>query len=74
MSDKVLQLRDEAERKFLGWDTVVGVGLSELGETAALVFLIKAESIEARNRIENWAREHRVSFEVRVIGKITPLS
>lgn len=73
MSDLIESLREEAKQAFLGRNSVIGVGIAEEEGVNRLVFLLSKNTLQARQVISSWAREHRVDVQFIVSGTIHSL-
>lgn len=69
MPRKIDSIRHKAQKKFLGRDSVVGVGVGGDHEDE-LVFLLEEDSSDIRIKISRWARRHRVEVQIHLTGKI----
>lgn len=70
MSDPIERLREEANRTFLGRNSVVGVGITDDAGESKLVFLLSKNTCHAKEAILGWAREHSIKVRFIVTGSI----
>lgn len=73
MAQTIESLRREAEKKFLGWGPVVGIGVAENEKQSELVFLLSKESSETKDLILDWARLNHVGVQFILTGRIRAL-
>lgn len=69
MPRRIDSLKLEAQKKFLGRNSVVGVGIGGSQEHE-LVFLLEEETPGTRTEISRWARQHKIKVQLYITGRI----
>jgi hypothetical protein len=69
MPGPINKLKLKAQKKFLGRNSVVGVGVGGPHEHE-LVFLLEEDAHDTRTKISRWARQHKIKVQIHITGKI----
>jgi hypothetical protein len=65
----LIEARDEATRRFLGRNEIVGVALR--GPSGPLVMLMRRSCEQAQSEVKRWAGSHHIAVEFVVSGRIS---
>jgi hypothetical protein len=69
MHRPINSLKLEAQKKFLGRNSVVGVGVGGTHEDG-LVFLLEEDAPDTRTEILRWARQQKIGVQIHITGQI----
>jgi hypothetical protein len=69
MNRQIHSLRAEAQKKFLGRNSIIGVGIGG-DQERELIFLLQEDIPDTRARIFRWARQNKIKAQIQIIGRI----